>query len=240
MQRQVAARRIVALGIAADAPLAALACTPPPQGDPAGPAAPPPAVKPAKPAFAWYSELGDTVIAKCDAILTGRVGPISELRGGAVVRIDVEHWFDGEPEPGQTEVTVLAHPDDFFTGTRLLLFLQRYESRGRYTYLNRILESDPDFEPKRRLLEQTLALRDLKSDEERRYAVRRRIYEEAGSIEPWTRAHVLRELAYLRKAWPDLLTRDDLADLRELAKRSADEKWKKALLAAIEDKERNS
>jgi len=248
MERSVAGRRVVALLVAALAPLTAPACGGPPAGetDPkargpgAAAAGDPAAAKPGPPAFAWYSTLGDTVVAKCDAIVVGRIGAINELRGGTVVRVEVETWYLGEPVPGQTEVTLLAYPNDFFTGTELLLFLQRFESSGRYTYLNRILTSDADFEAKRRVLEQTLALRRLASDDERRYAVRRKIYEEAGAIDAWTRAHVLREIAYLRRTWPGLLTRDDLADLRELAKRSGDEKWKKSLLAALEVKEGNS
>ena len=247
MQRPVASRRVFALLLAAVGALAPVSCGQPPPGEgptgaPAQPADPAagPAGTPAKPAFAWYSELGDTVVAKCDAIVTGKVGAISELRGGAIVRVEVETWFWGARAPGQSEVTLLAHPDDFFTGTELLLFLKRFENGGRFTYLNRVLESDSDFEAKRKLLERTLALREVPRDDDRRHEVRRRIYEDAGSIEPWTRAHVLREIAWLRKTWPGLLTRADLADLRELVRRSADEKWKKALLAALEDKERNS
>ena len=243
MQRQVASRRLVTRLLAWAAPVALIACrqTEPGEGVKAPPAAggPGPAAA-AKPAFAWYSELGDTVVAKCDVILTGKVGAISELRGGAIVRVDVETWYWGERAPGQTEVTLLAHPDDFFTGTDLLLFLQRFENGGRFIYLNRVLQSDPDFGAKRRVLERTLALRQLATDEERRHEVRRRVYEDAGSSDAWTRAHVLREIGWLRRTWPGVLTREDLADLRELAKRSTDEKWKKALLAALEDKERNS
>ena len=243
MQRPVASRRVSALLLAAVCPLAPPSCGQPPPGE--GPLAAPatpadPKAAPAKPAFAWYSQLGDTVISKCDAIVTGRVGAISELRGGAIVRVEVETWFYGDHAPGQDEVTLLAHPDDFFTGTELLLFLQRFENGGRFTYLNRILKSDSDFEAKRKVLERTLALRDFPRDEDRRHEVRRRIYEDAGSIDAWTRAHVLLEIAWLRRNWPGLLTRPDLADLRELARRSPDEKWKKALLAALEDKERNS
>ena len=247
MQRPVASRRVSALLLAAVGPLALATCGQPPPGEgpPAAPAKPAdpaaaPAAAPAKPAFAWYSLLGDTVVSKCDAIVAGKVGAISGLRGGAIVRVEVETWFWGDHAPGQTEVTLLAHPDDFFTGTELLLFLQRFENGGRFTYLNRILKSDSDFEAKRKVLERTLALRDFPRDEDRRHKVRRRIYEDAGSIDAWTRAHVLLEIAWLRRNWPGLLTRADLADLRELARRSPDEKWKKALLAALEDKERNS
>lgn len=243
MQRPVASRRVGALLLAAVGALLPASCGQPPAGDgppaaPAPPAGPKPA--PAKPAFAWYSLLGDTVVSKCDAIVAGRIGAISELRGGAIVRVEVETWFYGDHAPGQDEVTLLAHPDDFFTGTELLLFLQRFENGGRFTYLNRVLKSDSDFEAKRRVLERTLALRDFPRDEDRRHEVRRRIYEDAGSIDAWTRAHVLLEIAWLRRNWPGLLTRADLADLRELARRSPDEKWKKSLLAALEDKERNS
>jgi hypothetical protein len=260
MERLVAGARVFAFRFAtAWAPIAALACSSPspderpaptpskgPAADPASapaPAGKPPdaaASPPAAPAFAWYSELGDTVVAKCDAILVGKVGAISELRGGAIVRVDVSTWYYGDRTADATSVTLLANPDDFFIGTELLLFLKKFESGERYTYVNRIIKSDSDFEPKRKVLEQTLALRAIARDDDRRREVRRRIYEDAGSTEMWTRSHVLREIAWLRAKWPDVLSREDFNDLRELARRSSDEKWKKALLAALADKEGNS
>lgn len=202
------------------------------------PPAPPPA--PAKPAaFVYFNELGDTVVSKCDAIVYGKVASVKEFVGGVVVRVAVTSWLLGEHAAGEAEVTLLAHPDDYFAGNELLLFLQKFEGGPRFTDLNRILKSDPDFEAKRKVLDQTLELKGLKQEDDRRRQVRRLIYEGADARDSWTRWHALADLKHVLSNHPGLVTSEDRADLRALAKRSGDAKFQKALLAALEEKEKS-
>jgi hypothetical protein len=207
------------------------------------PAPPPPAPAkpaPAKPApFIYFNELGDTVVAKCDAIVYGKVASVKEFVGGVVVRVAVTQWLLRDHAADDGEVTLLAHPDDFFAGNELLLFLQKFEGGPRFTDINRILKSDPDFEAKRKVLDQTLELRGLKQEEDRRRQVRRLIYEGAEARDSWTRWHALADLKHVLSNHPGLVTTEDRADLRALAKRSSDAKFQKALLAALEEKEKS-
>jgi hypothetical protein len=225
----------ICLAAAAHAP--AFAQTPPPQVPPKPAPGPVPA-KPEAPAFVWFNELGDTVVAKCDLIVLGKVSSIKELVGGAVVRVTVSTWFFGDHAADQTDVTLLSHADDFFLGNELLLFLTKFESGPRFTYLNRILKSDPDFDAKRKVLEQTLELQKLK-EEERRRQVRKLIYDGADARDAWTRWHALTDLHHALTNHPGLVTLEDRADLRALAKRSGDAKFQKALLAELTEKEKS-
>jgi hypothetical protein len=207
-------------------------------GQQPAPKEPPPV--PAKPApFVYFNELGDTVVAKCDAVVLGKVASVKEFVGGTVVRVTVSGWLLGDHAAGDDEVTVLAHPDDFFVGNELLLFLQKFEGGPRFTYLNRILKSDPDFDAKRKVLDQTLELRKLKEEVDRRRQVRRLIYEGADARDSWTRWHALADLKHVLSNHKGLITDDDRTDLRALAQRSSDAKFQKALLAALSEKEKS-
>ena len=114
-----------------------------------------------------------------------------------------------------------------------------YNPTPRFTDLNRILKSDPDFEAKRKVLDQTLELKGLKQEDDRRRQVRRLIYEGADARDSWTRWHALADLKHVLSNHPGLVTSEDRADLRALAKRSGDAKFQKALLAALEEKEKS-
>lgn len=203
------------------------------------PAPAPPPVPAKPPPFVYFNELGDTVVSKCDVIVLGRVAAVKEFVGGVVVRVAVTTWLLGDHTEGEQEVALLAHPDDFFAGNELLLFLEKFEGGPRFTYLNRILKSDPDFEAKRKVLDQTLELRKLKQEEERRRQVRRLIYEGADARDSWTRWHALADLKHVLSNHPGLVTPEDRADLRALAQRSSDAKFQKALLAALAEKEKS-
>lgn len=200
--------------------------------------APPPQVPAKPPPFVYFNELGDTVVSKCDAVVLGKVASVKDFPGGSIVRVTVSSWLLGEHGATENEVTLLAHPDDFFAGNELLLFLQKFEGGPRFTYVNRILKSDPDFEAKRKVLDQTLELRSLKQEEDRRRQVFRLIYEGAQSRDSWTRWHSLADLKHVLSNHKGLVTDDDRTDLRSLAQRSTDAKFQKALLAALSEKEK--
>jgi len=217
----------------------ATAQQPVPPEVPAPKPAPAPPAKPAPAVFPYFNELGDTVVAKCDAIVFGKVSSIKEMLGGAVVRVTVTTWFLGDHAADQTEVTLLAHVDDFFAGNELLLFLQKFEGGARFTFLNRILKSDPDFDAKKKVLDQTLELKKLDHEEDRRRQVRKLIYAGVDARDAWTRWHALADLKHALANHPGLVTLEDRADLRALAKRSSDAKFQKALLAELTEKEKS-
>jgi hypothetical protein len=189
----------------------------------------------AKPRFKYFTQLGDEVLNQVDAVLFGKVESIAPLRGADVVRVSIGTWYLGERKADQTEVTLLASPGDFFAGTEQLLFLKLYEGGPRYRLHNRIARSDPDFDAKRRTLEEHVALRRLEREEDRRRQVRKLLYDEAGAREKWARWHAFHELEYVRTRYPDLVTREDRDELTRLAARSADEPFKKALLKLLKD-----
>jgi hypothetical protein len=206
------------------------------------PAPSPPPARPAPARFRWYTQLGDEVLAKVDAVLVGKVASISSLRGTDVVRVTIVRWLQGERPAAEgplakepADVTLLANPGEFFAGTEQLLFLQRYDGGPRYVLHNRVTRSDPDFEAKLASLERTLALKDLPRDEDRRRRVRKTIYDDAAARDAWTRWHAFHELEYVRKSFPDLVTREDREDLARLAARSEDAAFKKALLKLLKE-----
>jgi hypothetical protein len=229
-------------GLGAAAPAQQPAPRPDPAPEPSPRPAPRPAPTPPKSEgrkaerFKYFTELGDTVINECDAIVTGRVARVTNLPGAAVVEIAVATWPYGDHAEGESSVTLLAHLDDFFAGTELLLFLKRFEDGPRYTYINRVLRSDPEYDAKLRVLTQTLALRDWKEAEDRRRQVRKLIFDDCEARESWTRWHALAELLYVRRTYPDLVTKEDVADLRAIAARSDDARFRKALLEALAPK----
>ena len=187
------------------------------------------------PAFRWFTQLGDEVLNQVDAVLLGRVESVVGMRGTDVVRIAIGTWYHGERRADQTEVTLLASRGDFFAGTEQLLFLKRYDGGPRYRLHNRVARSDPDFDAKLRVLEETISLKKLDREEDRRRQVRKLLYDEAGSREKWSRWHAYRELDYVRTRYPGLVTREDRDELTRLAARADDEAFKKALLKLLKD-----
>jgi hypothetical protein len=209
----------------------------PPSPPPSRPNDPPvrPADAPKRPTFAYFTQLGEEVLNQVDVVVEGRIAAVTKLRGTDVVRVTVTTWHLGDHKQGDDEVTLLAPPDDFFAGSQQLLFLEKYETGGRFTVVNRVARSDPDFEAKLGVLTRNVALRKLDDVEDRQRAVRKMLYDDAVALETWTRQHALVELAYEKKHHPTLVTKEDREDLTKLAVRSEDEKWKKALLELLKD-----
>jgi len=188
-----------------------------------------------RPDFCWFTQFGDRVLQRVDSVLSGKVESVTPVRGTDVVRVSILAWHFGERRPDQREVTLLARRGDFFTGTEQLLFLQRFEGGGRYQLHNRVARSDPDYEAKLRCLEENLALLELERVEDRRLRARRLLHEGVGDRERWTRWHAFHELAYVRDAYPDLVTADDREEFTRLAARSDDAPFKKALLKLLKE-----
>ena len=208
------------------------------QGAPPAPggAPTPPAEAKTAPLDPWYSQLGAEAVALSSAVVIGKVESVSQLRGTDVVRVSISEWiWGGDPDKPAAEVTLLAGRDDFFVGTSQLLFLATFEKGPRFTVVNRIAKSDPDFEEKVAVLRSVVTLRRTEPDEERRRQARKFLYDLATARGKWTRWHAIQEIASVRKRHPDLVTAEDRAELKKLAARTEDADWKKALLAALED-----
>lgn len=193
---------------------------------------------PRQPEFVYFTELGDEVLARSDAVILGEIASVARLRGTDVVRVAVSRAFLGAAVADSAEVTVLAPPGDFFAGSEHLLFLDRFEGGPRYSVRNRVSRHDPDWDAKLACLERNLALREIAPVEDRRRAVRKLLWDGADAADEWTRWHTLRELRWLRGRHPDLVTREDRDDLARLAARSADERFRDALLALLLDWDR--
>ncbi len=191
--------------------------------------------RPGRAPFRYFTQLGDEVLARVDAVLLGKVESVTAVRGSDVVRVSVATWFVGERGVPPGEVTLLAQHGDFFAGTEQLLFLKRFEGGPRYLLHNRVTCNDPDFEAKLRVLEQNVALRKLEREEERRRQVRKLLYDDAAARDGWTRWHAFHELEHVRRAHADLVTREDREELTRLADRSADPSFRKALLKLLQE-----
>ena len=186
-------------------------------------------------AFRWFTQLGDEVLNRVDAVLQGKVAAVTRVHGADVVRVTIATWYLGTREPDQVDVTLFAQQGDFFVGSEQLLFLKLYDGGPRFKVHNRVARGDPDFDDKVRILEQTLALRSLDHEEDRRRQVRKQLYDGAADRGSWMRWHAFHELEYVRKTYPDLVTREDRDDLTRVAARSEDELFKKALLKLLKD-----
>ncbi len=194
--------------------------------------------QPKKPAFVWYTQFGDQVLNRVDAVLIGKVEEVTALRGTDVVRVSVVDWKWGDRDAklgSATEVTLLAQPGDFYVGNEQLLFLERFEKGSRYTLVNRVAKSDPDWEQKLECLAANLRLKPLERDEDRRREVRKALYDGLAARVVWTRWHAWQELVYVKSKYPDLVTREDRVDLEKLANRLDDAKLKKALQKLLEE-----
>src|SRR5262249_34039892 len=187
----------------------------------------------------WFTQFGDKVLSKCDAVLLGRIQAVTPVRGAEVVRTTILTWYLGTRAENQKEVTLISNPGDFFAGTEQLLFLQLFEGGPRFTYLNRISKTDPDFDAKEKSLAQQLEIKKIDNEEDRRRKVRGFLYNNSESRDSWTRWNMLRELAYVRKEYPDLVTKEDIEDLRKVAERSQDADFKKELLRLLQNKDKS-
>jgi len=185
--------------------------------------------------FKYFTKLGDEVLNRVDAVLVGRIQSVTALRGTDVVLVEVVTWHSGPRRPDQKNVTLLANHGDFYVGTEQLLFLKLYEAGPRYTLHNRVARSDPDYDAKLHALEQSLALRRIPNEEDRKRQVRKQLWEDVGARDSWTRWHAYHELEWLRGRHDDLLPREDREELARLAARSGDPEFKKALTRLLKD-----
>jgi len=194
-----------------------------------------PQAPPNRAPFKYFTELGDEVLNRVDAVMQGKVEAVTKVPGADVVRISIATWYLGVRRPDQVDVTIFAHEGDFFVGSEQLLFLKLYEGGPRYKLHNRVARADPDFDDKVRVLEQTVALRLLDKEEDRRRQVRKLLYDRAADRDAWMRWNAMHELKYVHAHHPDLVTHDDREQFTRLAARSEDEPFKKALLKLMKD-----
>ncbi len=228
---------VAVVAVGARAPLSAQTPAPSPVAPPAPRPEPPAATGPI-----WYTQFGAQVLAAVDAVLIGKVIEVSGLRGTDVVRVEIVEWKHGARPVGLrgsvTEVTLLAMPGDFFVGTEQLLFLKLFEKGPRYNAFNRVARSDPDWDAKLACLDRNLALLALEKEEERRREARKLLYDDLTSTVHWTRWHAYHELAWVREKMPQMVTREDRADLRKAASACEDPKLRELVLKLLQEWER--
>lgn len=180
----------------------------------------------------YFTRFGETVLRKSQAIVLGEIDHVQPIRGGDVVRVRVIQTYKGD----DTEtVTLLAGRGEFFAGTQQLLFLEQYGEAGRFQYINRISRSDPDYDAKEECLNDHLRMESLGEEGLRRDAVKEFLRKGARSSQSWTRWNMLRELAYILKKYPELITEADRAELRKLAESSPDDEFRRKLLELLEE-----
>ena len=175
---------------------------------------------------AYFSKFGDQILSRSICIVRGSVVSVSEAPRSEVVRIEVAKTFKGDQ---QDTLTLLANPDEFFTGSELLLFLEYFEDGPRYVSFSRISTTDPEYEAKEEFLKQQLRLEAFDNEDDRRNLARRILLENARASASWTQWNMLRELKYVLEEYPSLVRSSDREELGAIAEESTDENFRTEL-----------
>jgi hypothetical protein len=104
---------------------------------------------------------------------------------------------------GRSEQLVLAHQEQFIAGTKLLLFLQRYNRSERLTTMHRISHLEKNYKDKVRLIEEYVRIEGLAGVKARLDALVRMVFKNLEDESYWIQCYSVYELEGLirEKSW---------------------------------------
>ena len=184
----------------------------------------------------WLTDLGESVLARCDLIVLARVEKAAELGGGAAVAtLRPERRLDPGPKPGT--VVVLGSRGEFRPvgegGASDLFFLSREGEGGRFKTFGRVASADPSFGGKTRLVEETLRIAALEDPAGRLAQIRILLHRGLAGADAYLRWNALAEFTSWAARHRDRIGEEDLARMREVEKGTDDPVFRAGLVSLL-------
>lgn len=152
--------------------------------------------------------------------------------GVDVVTLDLKRTvLDRLPKgmAGKKTHLLLAHRDEFVEGTKLFLLLKRYGSGDRLTSLHRLSSVEKNYDEKVGLIEQYIAVEQIKGRKERIRAFAALVLKNLNIETSWTRWNSIYELNGLLEGEDYDFTTGDVSYIEHLLKDEKDEGFRDAL-----------